>query len=154
MGAADHTSFTMAELESSENKARGFCAMVTMPSGLTSSQHEIISELRHFRKHSIEEKRKMRKERKKRKRLQRAGLQMIEKIKQVKEQADKRTVMYKNMSRSYWERWHWEIVQRKEGTKLARISSNCIVKQDTSCTTIHEINEELIIEAGVGGYIG
>lgn len=28
--------------------------------------------------------------------------------------AERKVVLYKNMSRSYWERWHWELQQRKD----------------------------------------
>ena len=64
-------------------------------------------------KHTSEEKRKMRRERKKRKRRNK-----VEKLVTEKETVD---VVYKNMSRSFWERWQWELVQHKEALKVSQI---------------------------------
>lgn len=61
------------------------------------------------RKNTLEEKRKMRLKRKKRKKQERAD---------KKRKADiavaAQTTRYKCMARSYWDRWQWELVKRKE----------------------------------------
>ena len=71
------------------------------------------------RKNTPSEKRKMRKERRKRKRLESevSAQAVADTLKQERELRTKAQVevwKYKRMSRSFWERWQWELQQRKE----------------------------------------
>ena len=58
------------------------------------------------RPNTVEEKKRMRNEKKKRKRSRRKILEaQVALERTLKAEADKKTVMYKNMSMSFWERW-------------------------------------------------
>ena len=69
---------------------------------------------------TIVEKRKMRNEQKKRKRtcITRANIKTCERQLQLetklRAQAEKKLILCKNMCRSYYDRWHSELAQRKE----------------------------------------
>ena len=68
------------------------------------------------RENSVVEKRKMRQRRLKRKRLKRRTCftSLLNKERQLSAKAQKEVIKYKRMSRAFWERWHWELQQRKE----------------------------------------
>ena len=67
------------------------------------------------RSNTLSEKRKMRNERKKRKRSKSKALEAHLQLEQtLRSEAQQKVVLYKNMSRSYCERWQWELEQRKE----------------------------------------
>lgn len=70
-----------------------------------------MQKAKRFRRNTLQEKRKMRNERKKRKRKLTAEVQFETKL---RVDAERKVVLYKNMSRSYWERWRWELQQRKD----------------------------------------
>ena len=77
------------------------------------------------RANTTEEKRRMRKCRKKKKRSAkcqtiRALQQELDEERQLGAKRDKQVMLYKRMSRSFWERWQWELRQRKEAMKLER----------------------------------
>lgn len=89
------------------------------------------SEKKRSRENTIEEKRIMRKHRKKRKRLERKHLvknlqKELEKEHKIVEQCQQRVVGYKRMARSFWERWQWELSQRKEALRLSMIQRCCV----------------------------
>lgn len=96
-------------------------------------------------RNSIAEKRRMRADRKKRKRIlrsqhrkQRVQLQVqLQRVTDLKSSLDKeillreknqnRMQLYKNMARTYWERWRWEAQKRKEAmiqTHLTQCSTS------------------------------
>lgn len=111
------------------------------------------------RKNTKEEIRKMRNGRKRRKRLERnyyfksktiAGLKE-ELIKERKEsnKKQKEALLYKNMARSYWERWQWELQKRKEAVKeqlriVKQIPSTLPPKAQSSTSLLHEICPDLL----------
>ena len=79
------------------------------------------------RENSLEEKHGMRQKRKRRMRLLKKTrgqkrfkhLQLeVEKERIKRADAEKKVVLYRNMSRSYWERWNWELQKRKESLAL------------------------------------
>lgn len=74
-----------------------------------------MQKTRRSRRNTLQEKRKMRNARKKRRRshlnVLAAEVQLETKL---RVEAEKKVVLYKNISRSYWERWHWELQQRKD----------------------------------------
>ena len=79
------------------------------------------------RKNTVEEKRRMRNARKRRKRARKQQVKdlhaEVDKAnKKFKESSDKVT-MYKQMSRSFWERWQWELNQRKQDVIARRIGT-------------------------------
>lgn len=101
---------------------------------------------RYSRPNTLEEKRKMRNERKKRKRARAKDLKaQLQLERQMKVETDKKVTLYKNMSRSYWERWQWELQQRKEclvreRALLRRVSDG----RSVSVLNIHEIDPDLL----------
>lgn len=89
------------------------------------------SEKKRSRENTTEEKKIMRKHRKKRKRLERKHLvknlqKELEKEHKIVEQCQQRVVGYKRMARSFWERWQWELGQRKEALRLSMIQRCCV----------------------------
>ena len=97
------------------------------------------------RKNNLQEKRRMRAERKKRKRAMNAckkqtdlrnALETASKLQsdigtkdKLLEKSLNKMQMYKNMSRSYWERWRWELQKRKELLGLGH--SECLHGRST-----------------------
>ena len=86
-------------------------------------------------RNTLQEKRKMRAERKKRKRHVKAAMRQESKLasklktdldnKQNQLEASQNKMqMYKNMARTYWERWRWECEKRKELGKESLIPLN------------------------------
>ena len=120
-----------------------------------------------IRKNTIPEKRRMRAERKRRKRainsrkrqteLQNA-LETASKLKVNVESKDKllkislnRMQLYKNMSRSYWERWRWELQKRKE--LLGHDRSKCL---DDGKKALLHIDPDMLTDVvnGTTTYVG
>ena len=73
------------------------------------------------RENTVEEKRHMRNNRKRRKRRRSTGriaalkaAAEVESEQHRREESEKNVIHYKMMARSYWERWRWELHQRKE----------------------------------------
>ncbi len=50
-------------------------------------------------------------------------------------------VLYRNMSRSYWERWQWELQQRKESMARERALQSDTLKRHER---VHEIDQDLL----------
>ena len=70
---------------------------------------------RRSRPNTLEEKKKMRNSRKKRRRSRAKVLEaQLEHERALRSDASKKVTLYRNMSRSYWERWQWELQRRKE----------------------------------------
>lgn len=115
------------------------------------------------RRNTLQEKRKMRAERKKRKRHMKAAMQQESKsasklktdldTKQNQLEASQNKMqMYKNMARTYWERWRWECEKRKELGKESLIPLNvcCQYSSQGSSTTDKlmppQINPAMLID--------
>lgn len=123
------------------------------------------------RKNTKEEARKMRNDRKKRKRRGRncfssgvaASTQSLkslealrDELKKEREESNKKlrqVCLYKNMARSYWERWQWELQKRRETLREQQVIARCIPKpcstqvqaQHTpSSSSLHEIFPDLL----------
>lgn len=119
------------------------------------------------RKNSLQEKRKMRAERKKRKRAMNARKRQIDLLNTHKtasklqsdieikdkllEKSLNKMQMYKNMSRSYWERWRWELQKRKE--LLGIEHSECL---HGSKKTVLYVNPAMLndLKDGTNTYVG
>ena len=73
---------------------------------------------KHSRKNTLAEKRKMRRERVKRKRSKKEKIRKLQREvnaeHQLRKHAEQATLSYKSMSRTYWERWRWELHKRRE----------------------------------------
>ena len=73
---------------------------------------------KYSRKNSLKEKKRMRRERVKRKRSKTEKIRKLEsKVDaehQLRKRAEQATHSYKSMSRTYWERWRWELHKRRE----------------------------------------
>ena len=98
------------------------------------------------RKNTPAEKRKMRKERRKRKRLESevSAQAVADTLKQERELRTKAQVevwKYKRMSRSFWERWQWELQQRKEYLQAQKNISRSIGSSGITRTTILDIGQ-------------
>ena len=94
---------------------------------------------RFSRPNTIDEKRKMRRARRNRIRSRSKLLEaQVQLESTLRSEAEKKLVLYKNMCRSYWERWHWELQQRKDSMLIDRKSNNNLVLK------IHEINPDLL----------
>ena len=82
------------------------------------------------RENTKEERKAMKKARKKRKRKRVKELkQEIESERKEKEKAESLCTKYRCMSRTYWERWRWELHQRREAMVRERMATKrCSVK--------------------------
>lgn len=99
---------------------------------------------RFSRPNTIDEKRKMRRARRNRIRSRSKILEaQVQLESTLRSEAEKKLVLYKNMCRSYWERWHWELQQRKDSMLIERRthSGNSI---DNLVLKIHEIDPDLL----------
>lgn len=119
-------------------------------------------------RNSLQEKRRMRAERKKRKRrmkaITRQELKMAAKLKtdidnkqSQLEASQNKMQMYKNMARTYWERWRWESQKRKESlvphVYHQQPSQYCLT---TDLTLPPQINPAMLnnLNQGLTNYIG
>ncbi len=89
----------------------------------------------------------MRRDRKKRRRSRVHALEAHLTLEQsLLADSEKKTNLYRNMSRSFWERWRWELQQRKDSMlrekALLRRSS---VKVST-VLNVHEIDPESLFD--------
>ena len=100
------------------------------------------------RKNTIQEKRKMRHERKKRKRCKAKLLEAhLDLERTLRSEAEKKVALYKNMSRSYWERWRWELEQRKECMvrEKSLLSRQCLRTTEVPKVHVHEIDPDVLL---------
>lgn len=73
------------------------------------------------RSNTVEEKRRMRNERKRRKRSRKKVLETQLALEcTLRSEAEKKTILYRNMSKSFWDRWRWALEQRRECMKRER----------------------------------
>lgn len=97
------------------------------------------------RLNTIEEKRKMRRARRKRIRSRSKLLEtQVQLESTLRSEAEKKLVLYKNMCRSYWERWHWELQQRKSNMMIERRAAISQEGIDNLVLKIHEIDPDLL----------
>ena len=96
---------------------------------------------RRSRSNTLGEKRKMRNDRKRRRRSRAKVLEaQLQHERALRSDADKKVTLYRNMSRSYWERWQWELQQRKEVMARERtINRGCQGKDVRRAPSIHEL---------------
>ena len=106
-----------------------------------------------YRKNTIEEKRAMRTSRRRRMRLKKNKDGLVKQVKQLKQQietskketekANSKIVTLKCMTRTFWERWRWEVEKRKEDLLMnSRVSSVHAGSKDRF--DIHEIDPCLL----------
>ena len=111
------------------------------------------------RKNTAEEKRRMRSSRKKRKRSMRKAQvatlkKKVEDVHKLREESEKRVNVYRRMARSFWERWQWELRQRKEA--MIREKSAMMVSQHGKSSSprvfqLHEVDHSLLHDPVVKG---
>lgn len=84
-------------------------------------EDEVRQRKRRSRENTIDEKRRMRQNRKKRKRMRSSQVSRINVLEKevdqeqrLRKESEMKVVHYRGMARSYWERWRWELNQRKE----------------------------------------
>ena len=127
----------------------------------SSAQHSITDAARQNTssgrwQNTIEEKRRMRNKRKKRKRAKKTSLakSLQDDLKKAQEDCEKNALLYKNMSRCYRDRWHWELMKRREAMKHLKHTQ---FGEDVSTTTssaipsTHEIRQDLLIDPIIEG---
>lgn len=116
---------------------------------------------RYSRSNSQAEKRKMRISRKRRKRALHSGVAAVqEDLKHAQALAEKKehTVrVYRHMSRTYWERWHWELQKRREAMTELRMQHNSSTVKER--IHVHQIEPSTISDCVIDGeprevYIG
>lgn len=60
----------------------------------------------------------------------------------LRQQAQDKMQLYKNMSRSYWERWRWEVQKRKEERLSGRESAPSVSPQKINPLMLDDIPTE------------
>ena len=105
-----------------------------------------MAERRLSRSNTLDERRKMRNERKKRKRSTKKALAAhLELERTLRSAADQKLVLYKNMCRSYWEQWRWELEQRKECmVREKRLLSRQSAPKMVEVLKVHEVDPDLL----------
>lgn len=99
---------------------------------------------------------KLRRKRKKCKKKMKAKVQELKRevsseIK-LKKQAERSVSTYKHISRTYWERWRWELHKRREAMQELRIRRSRFAPATASSKyLIHEIDPSMLKDQLVGG---
>lgn len=115
-----------------------------------SISNDVCMEKQKFsRPNTTQEKRKMRNNRKKRKRgkaIKDLRLE-LEAERKKNESCQNRIALYRGMSRSYWERWRWELEKRKEAVMQIK-SMYCLQKkpQGSNASSLQEIEPSMLID--------
>lgn len=100
---------------------------------------------RFSRPNTIDEKRRMRRARRNRIRSRSKVLEaQVQLQSTLRSEAEKKLVLYKNMCRSYWERWHWELQQRKDSMSIERRTISRKSNDKNLVLKVHEINPDLL----------
>ena len=116
---------------------------------------------RHSRENTVMEKRVMHKKRRKTKRSQGALKGKVKPLKKhleietsLRKQAESLLCKYKNISRTYWERWQWELHKRKEALSEEIFSkSRYLQRNQNSNVLLTEINPEILYNPVIDGTI-
>ena len=116
---------------------------------------------RRSRENSIMEKRLMHKKTRKIKRSQGALKGKVELLKKhleietsLRKQAESSLCKYKNISRTYWERWRWELHKRKEALAEEIFSkSRYPQRNQNSNVLLAEINPEMLYNPVIDGTV-
>ena len=64
----------------------------------------------------------------------------VQREQHLRKESDKKVIHYRMMARSYWERWHWELLQRKEALQRSRGGTRVSVEP-----RLLEIDEALLL---------
>ena len=98
------------------------------------------------RPNTLDEKRRMKNDRKRRRRSRTKALEaQLQHERALRSDSDKKVTLYRNMSRSYWERWQWELQRRKDILARERAISRGFQGRDAHrAPIIHEIDPELL----------
>lgn len=109
-------------------------------------------------KNTIDEKRRMRNLRVKRKRKLLKKKTAIKELKnelkkeqERKEESERKVKLLKCMSRTYWERWHWELEKRKEAVRENVWAQKRYHSQAIASDTLYEINPVMLVDPLVNG---
>ena len=112
------------------------------------------------RENTDEERRRMRNTRKKRLRRQKRHAKSIKSLKsklvaaQEKAQSNgTRIIVLKRMTRTFWERWRWELEKRKETLTMARQRARQFHSQRTTVIHLHiqEIDSSMLVDPPFSG---
>ena len=109
---------------------------------------------RRSRNNTAQEKKDMKRARRKKKMaMKRSNLEVSLKNEEQKRiSAEKEVLKYKSMCRCYWERWQWELVQRKEKLKKTNEHVPVVSRIDVSLLKNPEVEGSKDSDAGV--YVG
>ena len=103
------------------------------------------------RRNTIEEKKRIRNNRRRRKRLPKTRILekkvqdlrgAIKRERLLKEESQAKAQHFKGMSRSFWERWHWELQKRREAMSLQARSG---LQTSTPALPFHEIDPSHLV---------
>ena len=61
----------------------------------------------------------------------------LDEEKQLDQESDQCVAHYRRMARSYWERWHWELNQRKETIAMLHAKGRAMEPEDTAHKVPH-----------------
>lgn len=110
------------------------------------------------RENTDEEKRRMRNARKKRLRRQKRHDKSIKCLKsrlvtaQEKAQGNEtRIIVLKRMTRTFWERWRWELEKRKEAMTMAGLTARQFHSQRTTVVHLQEIDSSMLMDPQFSG---
>ena len=68
----------------------------------------------------------------------------VQREQHLRKESEKNVIHYRMMARSYWERWHWELLQRKEALQRSG-GSTCVSIEPC----VLEIDEALLLDPAI-----
>lgn len=127
----------------------------TDDAGQATGDDESHSRAKRKPSNTVTEKRKMRNTRKKRMRHKRAELRQAETDRlrldldyerRERHRNELRVRVYKNMSRTYWERWRWELQKRKEAMKEKLVSQQRFKLTQCACPKLQQVDPSMLVD--------
>lgn len=110
------------------------------------------------RKNTKKEKQEMNKLRRKRKNRKKELKTTIQQLKkkvscetELRKQAERSITTQKQISRTYWERWRWELQKRRETMEELKTRSRYTLNKTSDSVLMHEIDPSMLTDPLVGG---
>lgn len=125
---------------------------------LSDEPRDVCTGKKYSRENTSEEKRRMNKLRRKRKRCKKKMKTKLQQLKrevsseiELRKQAERSVTTYRQISRTYWERWRWELHKRREAMQeIVTRNRFTSVKSSEKCL-IHEIDPSMLKDPVVDG---
>ena len=103
------------------------------------------------RENTVEEKRRMNKLRRKRKKSKKKMKVKVQDLKKevsievkLRKQAERSVLTYRQISRTYWERWRWELHKRREAMQELKVRNRFASVTASSKYLLHEIDPSML----------